>query len=608
MHTLSLVVYICLIAGAFGFTIDDYLIYTPMGMMHFVHREEYYFSLQQHVNNATIPVEIYEPYYYFTDWRTYLSVSGLLIWRWAWFILFTWIPAICCYHQMGVVNKDKSHQKKRSRSCYRCCCWEKTLRGKIISCFKCCYVCGRDMTEANAKEEYFDNNDVTIVIPVHNPPSAFVDTLKSLLAHNPAKIIVISSAREFPKVMAKCAKFPPDKVELYVWKKKGKRAALVLGSGMVKTKIVAFVDDDVGWITPKFLSKMLAPFSDPTIGGVGCRHTARISSFFDWQGILANMRLAVRSLELRATTWLDGGASCISGRTAFYRMSVFNETPERLALFQDYLENEYFQCGLFYCGKKFKLLSGDDKCITRFVINMGYKLYHQMRDSCILDTTFETGEVFRNQLLRWSRNTWRSDITAIFYERYIWLNTFATACQYVNKFITPIPMLYGISYYIYKLVQLGRWELGVGWLAWLIFSRIMKVGHYLVEKGHATHIVYVPVFLIFQYYQLYVKLRALFSLHVTGWLTKDIAITADGSVINTNKIIKSANYDNTSDAKEEKKPIDFIPDAKDYETNENGLANYNKPKIHNVEEIKEVNFRFDVRLDVKFDPIADVVN
>ncbi|AYV82845.1 MAG: hypothetical protein Hyperionvirus2_213 [Hyperionvirus sp.] len=602
MHGLLYLVFACVIFNAVAATlpeieeqnnwIDDYFVYTPMGMMQLVHQSEMDedFVLaggKKSYFNVTKEKIVKDYNYYFKDWKIYVAFSGLLIWRWGTFLLLTWIPAICCYHQMGVVKKDKSHQKKRSRSCYRCCCWERTCKGKMISFFSCCYICGRDMTEANAREEYFEPSDVTAVIPVHKPPAGFVKTLESLLSHNIAKIIVISSPADFTKVMEKCKEVNSQKVELYLWRPKGKRAALVLGSGMVRTKIVAFVDDDVGWITPNFLLKMLAPFSDPGIGGVGCRHTARVTTITDWQGILANMRLAVRSLELRATTWLDGGASCISGRTAMYRMSVFNETPERLVEFKNYLENEYFQCGLFYCGKKFRLLSGDDKCITRFVINKGYKLYHQMRDSSVLDTTFETGEVFRNQLLRWSRNTWRSDITAIFYERYIWRNNFITAFLFVNKMITPIPMIYGISYYIYKLVQLGRWELGIGWLAWLLFSRFLKLAHYLVEKDHKLHIIYIPRFLIFQYYQLYVKLRALFSLHVTGWLTKNVAIAADGAVINTNVVIKSANYEGG-------KQNDFIPDEKDYEKGACDLTNYNKPLIR--EEIKNPD---SVNIDIR---------
>src|SRR5439155_2677947 len=136
----------------------------------------------------------------------------------------------------------------------------------------------------------------------------------------------------------------------------------------------------------KFLQKLIASFQhDEKIGGVGCKQVARISYFFDFLRVMADMRLAIRFLELMATTRLDMGAACISGRTGAYRTYILQNEE-----FYNYFLNEKF-FGLL-------LQSGDDKCLTRFVMNKGYKIYHQLRKSCELSTSFGKGTAFFKQL------------------------------------------------------------------------------------------------------------------------------------------------------------------------------------------------------------------
>jgi parallel beta-helix repeat protein len=434
-------------------------------------------------------------YTYLTQLDTYIPF-GIAFYRWGMFILLKVFPAMW-YRQLKFKKKQ-------------------------------------DNPALVEKGEYIDNNDVTVVISVYKPPARFENTLKSILSHKPNKLLVVSSMEGIEKVRATCAKFP--EVTLYEANVFDKRSKLVVGIKQVKTKIVILTDDDVDWTSPSFLEKLVAPFQhNKKIGGVGCRQVGKIDGFCDIWGIMADMRLAVRMLELMATTWLDKGAPCISGRTAAYRTNIL-----QCEEFYDYLQNEHFM------GKL--LLSGDDKCITRFVTNHGHLIYHQLRDNCELITTFETGWAFFEQLKRWSRNTWRSDITSVFIERKIWRVNPWTALILVDKMMTPFFMMYGISYLPYKLAQRQHWTLFVSWFIWILFSRFLKLMYYFADKKKWKYVVYLPLFVLFQYIQAAIKIWALFTLKERKWGSKPMTIKGNKIVIN-NDVIKSKNYD---DEKKEK--------------------------------------------------------
>jgi hypothetical protein len=72
------------------------------------------------------------------------------------------------------------------------------------------------------------------------------------------------------------------------------------------------MDDDAVWVDT-FLETVILPFQYRNIGGVGVKQVAYMKSWYNLTDILADMRLSVRYLELRATTAVDRGCSCISG-------------------------------------------------------------------------------------------------------------------------------------------------------------------------------------------------------------------------------------------------------------------------------------------------------
>lgn len=109
-----------------------------------------------------------------------------------------------------------------------------------------------------------------------------------------------------------------------------KRFQTTLGLSHVRTPITVLADDHVFW-PPKYLSHLLAPFHNPSIGGVGTSKRVRPTyppgtftwlSFWNLMGILYLER---HNFDICATNALDGGVFVLSGRTAAYRTSIFTD-------------------------------------------------------------------------------------------------------------------------------------------------------------------------------------------------------------------------------------------------------------------------------------------
>ena len=86
-----------------------------------------------------------------------------------------------------------------------------------------------------------------------------------------------------------------------------------------------FCDDDAIW-PPTMLKYMLAPFEDRQMGGVGTsQDVIPVGKRFTIWEILASYRITMRNIEITASTYIDGGVCCLSGRTATYRTAILRD-------------------------------------------------------------------------------------------------------------------------------------------------------------------------------------------------------------------------------------------------------------------------------------------
>jgi glycosyltransferase involved in cell wall biosynthesis len=369
--------------------------------------------------------------------------------------------------------------------------------------------------EINANVEHGDEApytkaDVTAVIPVYQPPPSFINTIQSLVKNGVPKILVVADITCVDTIRELVKDY--SEVEIIPESMPGKRSAMATGLRHVTSRLTFFVDDDIQWCDTA-LEYLIHPFNhSDKIKGVGCEHTARKKHAFDIEMILCDMRLSVRMLELLSTSVVDKGASCISGRTACYVTNFIQEEE----FYEQFLNEKFF--GM-------QVVSGDDKFLTRYVMKKGGKIWHQGGKKCNLSTTFERGPRFMKQLLRWSRNTWRSDITCLFIERAVWRNNTFTAIVMFDKIVTPFFLMYGLFYVPISAIIREDYVMFVGWLIWLVFSRMLRLAYYFVK--HPWHVIFVPFFIMFQYVQAIVRVWALFTLYERGWGTRNITLNGN---------------------------------------------------------------------------------
>lgn len=250
--------------------------------------------------------------------------------------------------------------------------------------------------------------DVTVVIPTLGENKEFSECVQSINACNPAAITIVTPEKNVHRIKNLCEKIGLYKVKVLGAKKANKRLQMVQGLKESKTAVTIFADDDVFWGT-SFIKSLLAPFEDPKVGAVGgFTSSSRTSNLNTWE-FLGTAYLERWNFEIAATSHMDGGISCLSGRTAAVRTEILQE-PEFI--------NEFV--GEKWIGRISLLSADDDNCVTRYLVNRGWKTKIQTADEARLTTAVEPDSAFLGQCVRWCRTTWRSNFTSMFLDRVIW--------------------------------------------------------------------------------------------------------------------------------------------------------------------------------------------
>ncbi|KAJ9104452.1 hypothetical protein QFC21_001947 [Naganishia friedmannii] len=311
------------------------------------------------------------------------------------------------------------------------------------------------------------------MLPLLYPPL----TLEKNLEGNPKEIIIVTEERMKGPLEELARSVDPTKIRVLTVPFANKRLQMAHGIRNTSTDIIVFADDDAIW-PATLLPYVLACFEDQKIGGVGT--SQRVQPCGDkmtmWE-VLAAMRLTIRNIEIASSAHIDGGIPCLSGRTAAYRTIILKD-PEFLHGFTN---------DLWLGNPKYHLNSGDDKFLTRWMVSHGWNTYVQVCKEAELLSTMKPNWRFLKQVLRWTRNTWRSDFRSIFMERHIWHRHPYVAYTMIDKFINPLTLLVGPCLVMYLLVKSTRNEANGGY--------------------------HLPACAV-------MKIYALFTLHETGWGTR----------------------------------------------------------------------------------------
>ncbi|KIO30737.1 glycosyltransferase family 2 protein [Tulasnella calospora MUT 4182] len=360
---------------------------------------------------------------------------------------------------------------------------------------------------------YIAAEDVTIIVPTIDAGEEFKQAARSWLVGKPKEIIIITEEKMKGPLQELAEAVDPSRIRVLTVPFANKRLQMVHGIRNTTTDIICFADDDAIW-PPKMLPYLLAPFEDQKVGGVGT--SQRVQPVGDtmtvWE-VLAAFRLTIRNIEISASTHIDGGVPCLSGRTAAYRTIILKD-PEFIHGFTNDL-----------WLNKYHLNSGDDKFLTRWMVSHGWSTYIQCCYDSELLSTMKPNWRFLLQVLRWTRNTWRSDLRSLFMERHVWTSHPYCAYTMVDKLFNPLTLLLGPVLVTILCVKAAKgdyhlpvWKIILSYMAWLTLTRTLKLVPHLWKRPQ--DIIHVPAFIAFGYYFAIMKMYALFTLHEVGWGTR----------------------------------------------------------------------------------------
>lgn len=245
---------------------------------------------------------------------------------------------------------------------------------------------------------------------IHDNFDELRPSLESILATKPHELIMVTTADKFEDLQRVAKTLSSPNIRIFCTQYANKRIQVCEALPKITTRITIMADDDVTWPST-MMPWILAPFEDPKIGGVGtCQRVKRVREgglglrIWNWLGAAYIER---RNFEISATHNMDGGTSCMSGRTGAYRSEILRDYE----FLEGFMKEEWW-------GKILK--ADDDNFVSRWLVSHKWKTWIQYEQECELETTLEDNIKFLYQCSRWARSNWRSNWTSLVKERHVW--------------------------------------------------------------------------------------------------------------------------------------------------------------------------------------------
>ena len=264
---------------------------------------------------------------------------------------------------------------------------------------------------------YNKPRNVSVIVPTIDPDYSFPEAFATWYRNAPREIIVVTTDVYLDKIrgLVKGAlqAIPHNvgtSVDVYSVPRPCKRQQMAYGIARGLSDIFVLCDDDAFWPSTELLPNILTCFKKAEIGGVGTLQFARLPrdrAATVWE-TLAAQRLRQRNRSIMRSNSLDGSVTCLSGRTAAYRASILKNES-----FLQSFTNDMWR-------GKYRLDSGDDTFITRWLYSQGWSIQIQTSSMANIDTIVLDSADFIKQQLRWTRNSWRSFIRCLFGIPKIW--------------------------------------------------------------------------------------------------------------------------------------------------------------------------------------------
>ncbi|MFF3750606.1 glycosyltransferase family 2 protein [Streptomyces sp. NPDC002018] len=340
---------------------------------------------------------------------------------------------------------------------------------------------------------------VSVVVPAYREdPDILMDCLETWLNQDPAEIIIVPDVED-TEVLRRLAQVEDPRVRVLAFEHRGKRSALGVGIRAATSELVVLVDSDTRW-QPGLLAAVQMPFVDPEVGGVGTQQNVYLRGTSVWRRV-ADWLVNLRYYDYVPAMGRAGAVACLSGRTAAYRRSAVEPVLENL-------ENEFF------LGRR--CVAGDDGRLTWLVLASGYRTVHQSsaRALSMFPSSFSA---FVKQRVRWSRNSYRCYLTAL-YKGWLWRVPLVTKITVLQILLTPVTMGMALGYLLFSRLELnGRGVLLV--VIWLVAGRGIRGYSHL--RRYPQDLFLLPLLaLVVIMISLPIKLYAFLTMNKQGWLTR----------------------------------------------------------------------------------------
>jgi len=322
--------------------------------------------------------------------------------------------------------------------------------------------------------------------------------LASWLAQEPSELIVVPDVEDVDCI-AMLERVGDPRLRVLPFEHRGKRSALGVGIRAARGEVIVLTDSDTSW-EPGLLAAVQMPFQDPVVGAVATQQKVyrRWSSL--WR-VIADWIIDLRYYDYVPAMGRAGGVICVSGRTAAYRRAAVLPVLE-------HLEHEFF------LGRR--CVAGDDGRLTWLVLASGYTTVFQSSAQA-LSMFPATFGAFVKQRVRWSRNSYRCYLTALWNG---WLRDvpFVSKITVLQILLTPVTMGMALTYLVLSRMSPG-WQGVVLGLGWLMAGRLVRSISHL--RRHPLDIVLLPlVTAVVILISLPIKLYAFVTMNKQGWLTR----------------------------------------------------------------------------------------
>ncbi|WP_433015509.1 glycosyltransferase [Kribbella sp. CA-294648] len=347
-------------------------------------------------------------------------------------------------------------------------------------------------------ENDFTTTTSVVVPSFHEDPDILMRCLESWRQQNPDEIIIVLDLAD-TEAYERLVALDDPRINPILFKHAGKRSALGVGIRAASSEVLVLVDSDTSW-EPGLLKAVQRPFLDPDVGAVSTQQNVHERNTSIWRRV-ADWLVNLRYYDYVPAMGRAGAVACVSGRTGAYRRSVVMPVLENL-------ENEFF------LGRR--CIAGDDGRLTWLVLASGYKTVHQSsaRAVSMFPATFRA---FAKQRIRWSRNSYRCYLTAV-WKGWLWRVPLVTKVTVLQILLTPVTMGITVGYMVFSRLEM-TWQSYALAGSWLMIARgIRGISHL---RRHPADLLLLPVVTVTVILiALPIKLYAFLTMNKQGWLTR----------------------------------------------------------------------------------------